>query len=246
MENGLAQAMAEAALRLHDAENWDDALRRVVDAAGLVVPHLRHVALWVGDEARNEEGRAASTPLAAELDSQQVALQEGPLHAVLAGVGLVSVPELRHEQRWKRYVTAALRAGVRGQLAARLSLPGQGMVGVLGCYTTDGVVLGEQERHVLGVYAAHASSALRRQRTVDGLVQALESRQVIGQAIGVLMARYAIDSEAARAYLWRASSHENVRVHDLAQSIVEEANANARPRRRGEPADAHYEDEPGR
>ena len=55
---------------------------------------------------------------------------------------------------------------------------------------------------------------------IDQLQQAIESRGRIGQALGVLMCRYAIDAEAAFATMTRVSQHHNVKLRELAEAVL--------------------------
>jgi AmiR/NasT family two-component response regulator len=48
----------------------------------------------------------------------------------------------------------------------------------------------------------------------------LQTRQLIGQAVGIVMYRYAVDEQAAFAYLTRISQHSNVKLHQVAAEIV--------------------------
>ena len=48
----------------------------------------------------------------------------------------------------------------------------------------------------------------------------IESRTVIGMALGILMERHDIDQEQAFAYLRRTSSWENRKLADIAQEMV--------------------------
>lgn len=49
--------------------------------------------------------------------------------------------------------------------------------------------------------------------------------RAIGQAIGIVMERYRIGEDSAFAFLVRASTHGNVKLRDVAQEIVNSANA---------------------
>ncbi|GAC1611457.1 MAG: hypothetical protein NVS3B26_24520 [Mycobacteriales bacterium] len=74
------------------------------------------------------------------------------------------------------------------------------------------VAAAERER------AAHRAAADARE--IEGLRTAMESRATIGQAQGVLMARYELSAEKAWALLVRLSQQSNVKLRDLADSIV--------------------------
>jgi hypothetical protein len=47
---------------------------------------------------------------------------------------------------------------------------------------------------------------------------------VIGQAIGILMERYALTEDGAFGYLTRVSSHTNVKPRAVAQMVVDQRN----------------------
>jgi AmiR/NasT family two-component response regulator len=59
---------------------------------------------------------------------------------------------------------------------------------------------------------------------IEGLRDALKTRKVIGQAIGILMERHILDEDEAFAYLHRVSSHTNVKLRLVAAEIVAQRN----------------------
>ena len=58
-------------------------------------------------------------------------------------------------------------------------------------------------------------------RLVDQLRDALETRDVIGQAKGILMAAEAISADDAFLILVRASQRQNRKLRDIAADVVE-------------------------
>ena len=58
------------------------------------------------------------------------------------------------------------------------------------------------------------------QHEVEGLKQALESRDAIGQAKGILMERHKMTSEQAFEELRRISQHENIKLRDVAEFLA--------------------------
>jgi AmiR/NasT family two-component response regulator len=62
---------------------------------------------------------------------------------------------------------------------------------------------------------------------VKSLKEGLQTRTVIGEAVGLLMGRYDLSAEDAFEELVRRSSHSNRKVRVLAAEIVAEANAAA-------------------
>ena len=70
------------------------------------------------------------------------------------------------------------------------------------------------------VLASHAAVALKSARHDADMDHALQSSRTIGEAIGILMARYLDSEEAAIQRLVTVSQHSNIKLRDLAQQIV--------------------------
>jgi hypothetical protein len=64
-------------------------------------------------------------------------------------------------------------------------------------------------------------------REIDGLREALRTRTLIGQAIGILMTQEGLSTDEAFAKLVEVSSHSNVKLRDVAARMVEVADAGA-------------------
>lgn len=86
-------------------------------------------------------------------------------------------------------------------------------------YSRSPVALVDQHQ-LVELFATHAGLAMGRVRTVGGLLVALGTRKVIGQAIGITMARDGIDEERAFDFLIRVSQGENVKLRDVAVGVV--------------------------
>lgn len=70
-----------------------------------------------------------------------------------------------------------------------------------------------------------ASGAEQQEHELAGLREALTTRLVIGQAEGLLMARYHLSSEAAFRMLTRLSQETHVKLRDVAARLVADAEA---------------------
>lgn len=62
---------------------------------------------------------------------------------------------------------------------------------------------------------------------IGHLNEALQSREMIGQAIGILMEQQRIDDREAFETLKKASQHSNMKLRDIAAQVVELARKNA-------------------
>ena len=72
----------------------------------------------------------------------------------------------------------------------------------------------------MGQREAHDDTQLRAE--VQGLREALENRDVIGQAKGILMERHGISADEAFGRLVRISQDTNVKLHTVAEQLVGE------------------------
>jgi GAF domain-containing protein len=160
-----------------------------------------------------------------ELDDLQHVTNEGPCVTSMREAQVVVVPEIRHEQRWPRFVPeAVMRTGLKAQMAVHLHVNDK-VLGGLNLYSTSSATIEPGAAQTAELFATHAALALARARREDDLNNAITTRQEIGMAIGLTMARFSIDSERAFQYLVRASSTSQMKMRDIATEIINAANA---------------------
>jgi GAF domain-containing protein len=220
----VAQAIAAAARSINHTQSLDETLQAIAYVARDSVPGFDHVGISTLHKDGKVETKAATGHLVYELDALQYDLGEGPCVETLREVEVVSAPSIRHDQRWPRYVPGAVKAGLRSQLAVRLYLDGEGTLGGLNLYSTTSDEVSPEAESTAELFAVHAAIGLDYARERDTLNQALQSRKVIGQAIGMVMERYGMAEDRAFAFLVRASSHSNLKLRDIAQDLVDQHN----------------------
>lgn len=221
----IAQAIAVAARSINQTQSIEETLQAIVDAARDSVPGFDQVGISTLHKSGKVETRAATGKLVHQLDELQYDLGEGPCVDTLRETDVVVAPRIRHDQRWPRYVPAAVELGLRSQLAVRLYLDDRGTLGGLNLYSTTSDEVEPESEATAELFAAHAAIALGNARQRETLNEALQSRKVIGQAIGIVMERYEMNEDRAFAFLVRASSHANIKVRDIAQELVDQRNA---------------------
>jgi hypothetical protein len=133
---------------------------------------------------------------------------------------IITAPRIRDDQRWPRYVPAAVKLGLKAQLAVKLRLSEPGTVGGLNMYSTESEDIDPQAPGIADLFATHAALAFGQARQVDDLHEALRTREVISQAVGLLMAKYNLEPDAAFGFLVRTSSHSNVKVREIAARMI--------------------------
>lgn len=225
MDSKIARAVAHAANQMHRAASVDDTLEVIVRSAAEALPTFDHIGVSTTQEDGSIITRASTSPLVLELDDLQYSLHEGPCVASMDGDDVVPAPHIKDDVRWPRYLPGALDHGLKSQLGVRLHLDDHGTIGGLNLYSTTSEEIAEEDVIVAAFFATHASLALGKARHFESLNRAIDTRQLIGQAIGILMERYDINDDGAQAFLWRTSSHSNTKVRTVAAALVDEVNA---------------------
>jgi hypothetical protein len=219
-------------------DDLSDVVRTLFRAGGVVatlqsVVHLARASLGAGDyvgalvSAGALVGHwATSDPLVGSVEGLQLEFDEGPTREVISRGGAVYVDELAGERRWPRFAAEATGMGVRSLLTLRLAA-GE-TVGALTLYSRSPRAFGPVERARASSYAtvaAHALSVARvrdeGERRLKELQRAISTRELIGQAQGILMERERITAEQAFDILRTASQRLNVKLLEVALRLVE-------------------------
>ncbi|CAA9319049.1 MAG: ANTAR domain protein with unknown sensor [uncultured Nocardioidaceae bacterium] len=219
----LAAALADLALRLAEAPTLAETERRVVEHA---------VRLVGGDHAglhvlRGRRGVELSTATDEALLRRLVTdaaggAATGPEVAVLGEDDLVVVGDTALDRRWPEWSARAGGAGVRSALAVRVATlgPVHGSLVVTAASVSAFAAPGTVERARL--LAVHAATALVAAQQQENLWQAVDARKLIGQAQGMLMERFDLDTEQAFAVLLRYSQDHNRKLRSVAEQLVDE------------------------
>jgi GAF domain-containing protein len=215
----VATALARASESINDSRTFQDSLYAVVHATSTSLPEFAHVSISLKNRRGAFETMAGTDQLVWELDTVQYDLGEGPCVQAIEAEPVVVVAHLRHEQRWPRYIPAAVAKGVRSQVAVRLFTKNRHIAG-LNLYSTEHDDVEPNALETARLFATHAAILLGHAQQEDQLNQALQSRKVIGQAIGILMERYRIDADRAFQFLMRASATSNIKLRDVADEVV--------------------------
>lgn len=177
-----------------------------------------------------EDGQAYTVAtngrLASHLDEVQYERVQGPcLHSLTTGE-IISISDLATEGRWHAYRSFALGYGVRSSLSLPLRVEGE-VRGALNLYALTPEAFGLAERAAAELFATQAAAAItlvsrqaKQMQLSEQLRQALTSRAVIDQAIGIVMEQQHIPARRAFDVLRQASQHQNRKLHDVAVDIV--------------------------
>ena len=219
-------------LELHDLllgeETLDTALRRVADMAVLAVPACDSCGVSLHREDGRLATRVATDEFASLIDDIQYGLGVGPCLDAVAQSEPIRVPNTGTESRWQPFSEQAHGAGVVSSLSMPLVVRDKA-VGALNLYSrrtpfseTDDDLASTFSRQA-AVVLINAATYQKTRDVVDQLNHALESRDVIGQAKGILMATERISADEAFDRLRRRSQRSNVKLRDVAKQVVDDA-----------------------
>ncbi|MDQ4119782.1 MAG: ANTAR domain-containing protein, partial [Actinomycetota bacterium] len=146
--------------------------------------------------------------------------------------------------RWPRFAPAAVRAGYRSLVAARLS-PDGAAHSALTVYASAPGGLDASARLTAGLFALQAAVLLYGAEHAARLDHATGSRDVVGQAKGILMERFVVDDDEAFQVLALACRDAELGLVDLARWVTRDAGDRRERNRRGHPRPASAVPEPG-
>lgn len=222
-ERGLAAQLGELARALQDEVSFDDTLATIVTAALDLIPGAAQGSISVVEQGRSIRSHAASGELPVVLDTLQQKFQEGPCWDAVWEQRIVRVPDFRDEDRWPRFSRYAAEAGATGALSFQLWVQGENL-GALNLYGAKPHAFDPEAEEIGLLVGAHAAVAFADAKQISELHQAVATRDVIGQAKGILMERYKITDQRAFPILSTVSQRGNIKLRDVADQVASTGN----------------------
>jgi len=176
------------------------------------------------------ETQHPTTETIRKLDEIQSELHQGPCITALEDPpsnGIVVASDLAGEdgQRWPEFAPRAVEAGYRGLMSTQLSVDG-GIHAALNLYSATPHGFDDEARTLAGLFGVQASILLYGAHTAAQLQRAVDSRDLIGQAKGILRERFGVDDEGAFQMLVKSSQETNMKLTAVAQWLTEDVGRN--------------------
>jgi GAF domain-containing protein len=218
-QDRLAEHLSALARALEMQPNLQSTLDAVVRAAVGTVPGAMEASISEIQRRRDVKTLAATGELSRAVDHAQYDLNEGPCLDSLYDQRTVRLADLSDEKRWPRFTVRAQELGVGSMLAVQLFVDGENL-GALNLISREVNSFDDESEHVALLFASHASVAMSGERARGHLQAAVSTREVIGQAQGILMERFKITSEMAFHMLMLASQDCNRKLREIAEELV--------------------------
>jgi len=222
------QAFAELARIVVGDSPPEETLRLITRLAKQTLGGVEDVSLTVIDRDRPRTV-VFTGPLAVHLDERQYELGFGPcLDAAKTGQ-IIIVDTRKDDTPYREFARVADRAGVRHIVSVGMPLA-QRCVGGLNIYRNTEAPFEPGFLEHAEVFAGYAAVAVANVTSYANAVNdaaqmraAMESRASIEQAKGIVMVRDGCTPDEAIDILKRISQQQNIKLRDLAQTIIQSA-----------------------
>jgi GAF domain-containing protein len=225
----LAGRLGELARAFQAERSVAGTLDAIVRAAVGTVPGADQAGVSQVEDRRTVRTMTGTDPLVYEVDQAQYDEHQGPCLDALFVHRTVLVPDMAAETRWPRFSARALALGVGSMLAFQLYVD-SGRLGSLNLYSRQPGAFDDESERVGVLFAAHAGIALADAEQLRHLSRALDVRDLIGQAKGILMERHKLTGDQAFGLLVTVSQNTNTRLVEVARYLVETGELHGRER----------------
>src|SRR3954451_18761838 len=218
-------AFAELARIDLGTNDLQQVLARVAELAAAVIPAVDEASVTL--VAQGTAGTVAFTgSMAIELDETQYEAGYGPCLDAARDGAIYMVSDTAVDDRWPRFAAAAVEHGVRSSLSVGIPVQ-QSLTGALNLYSVRTTAFDENDLSLAETFAGYAAVAIANAHLYAStaslakqMSDAMNSRAVIEQAKGILIAQQNVGPDEAFAILARASQAGNRKLRDIAQAIV--------------------------
>ena len=226
VSDDLASALAQMSQVLLAVQTGDAVVNLVTELAVETLPGTVGAGVTLVD-AEGKHTRAASNALVEQADHLQYTYDAGPCLTAWRDQVPVQIEDISTEGRWPEWTAAVTALGVRSMLSVPM-LSARRSMGAIKVYSDRSRAYDMASVTILELFAQQAAVLLSNTQAVSdarqlsvSLTAALEDRDVIGQAVGVLLARGASDVAAAHESLRSAAQRAGTSLHTVARGIVQ-------------------------
>lgn len=217
----LGDAMSRVARELQaDHGDVEATLQAITAAAVTTVPGADGCSISYVLGRSKVEPRASTSELPRSLDALQQELGEGPCMDAIWENPVVGIEDMVSDGRWPAFNEQAAERGVRSMLCFQLFVVGD-QLGAMNLYSGTAHAFDDGSLEIGQIFAGHAAVALAGAEHEEQLRMAMGSRDLIGQAKGILMERYRVTAQQAFDVLSRVSQEENRKLVDIAGELTQ-------------------------
>lgn len=198
----------------------ETALRDLTSSAATALPGAMSASITIATRGGEVKSVAATDSVADKIDDIQRRTKQGPCLEAAWEQHTMRIRDMETEQRWPVFCQEAVQnTSVRSSLAFQLFRSREAM-GALNFYAERVDAFDDDAVEVGLILATHTAVAWNLLGRDEQFRSALASRDVIGQAKGMLMERFGIDAAGAFGLLRKLSQESNTPLVELAEQVI--------------------------
>jgi GAF domain-containing protein len=219
---GVIREVAELVhtLQQRDTTDVDAILGELTHSAAAAMPGAQYAGISVASRNGKVQTVAATDRYPALLDEIQQRHEQGPCLSAAWEHHVIRIDDLHLEKRWPAYCRDAADTPVRSIISFQL-FADHNQMGALNFYAEQPHAFDEEAAEMGLILATHTAVAWTMVRRDEQFRSALASRDIIGQAKGMIMERFNIDAVQAFELLKRLSQSSNTALAEVARHLVE-------------------------
>jgi transcriptional regulator with GAF, ATPase, and Fis domain len=220
-ERDFHERLAAIARELAHESDMPHTLQRIVELAAVHLDGEVYASISLVRQRRQVDTPASSDERATRADQLQYEANQGPCLDAIWEQDTFQIDDMTTERRypdWARRV--AEETGIRSSLSLQL-FTNEDSLGALNLYSPQPEGFDPETRGEGLAFAAQAAVALRSAKNEQHLRAAMATRNLIGQAQGILMERFKVTAEQAFTVLARVSQESNIKLRDVAQRLID-------------------------
>jgi GAF domain-containing protein len=205
-----------------EVTDGDALLSELTQSAVSAVPGASHAGITVAERDGSVHTAASSAgPYPELLDKIQYARREGPCLSAAWQQHMIRIDDLTVDARWRAFCRDTVeQTPIRSIMSFQL-FADQKKMGALNFYAEQADVFDDDAVEAGLILATHTALAWKLVGREEQFRSALGSRDIIGQAKGMLMERFKIDAVQAFELLKRLSQGSNKPLVAVARELVE-------------------------
>jgi hypothetical protein len=223
----VADAMADVVASMQEPTKVEETLELITRSAAETIPGILEASISITTRTGEIQTLAPTGPRVTRADHLQYELHEGPCLDAAIEESVVIVNDLASDPRWPDFGPKAAALGFGSQVAFQFRADPH-VRGALNLYADGPYGLDQDSIHLGSMFAGQIAVAMGWAKQEQTLTEALATRNLIGQAVGIVMERYQLDSDRAFAFLVRLSQSANKKLRTVAATLVDSANEAAK------------------
>jgi transcriptional regulator with GAF, ATPase, and Fis domain len=221
--SGLIREVAELVQNLQQQQNndLDAVLGELTQSAAIAMPGAQYAGITIASRDGRVRTAAATDRYPVLLDEIQQRHEQGPCLSAAWEHHIIRINDMTRESRWPAYCLDVTReTAVRSVMSFQLFADNHDM-GALSFYSEQPNAFDDEAAELGVILATHTAVAWTMVRRDEQFRSALASRDIIGQAKGMIMERFKIDAVRAFELLKQLSQSSNTPLAVIARQVVE-------------------------